>query len=113
MNYIVIVRCGLGKVIIYDILKNEFCESSLNLITGYKFIFAANTKVYIGECQKNVYESDSYDLRNWTRISTQNPVLDNQTSYSTIKNFSVYFLMNYKIYKFKLKTKKFKPVIEL
>lgn len=100
----------------YNIDKNNYIElPTINLaINISKFTFAAKNRAYVGEVQKNVYESAEDDLTRWACIFTTNTTVNYQMSHYNLINNSVFFLMYpNKLYEFKLETKEIKHIKDL
>lgn len=114
---IVIVGYHFEKVIRYDIKQNNYIElANISLSVGiHKFIFSAKSRIYIGQFQINIFESNKNDLTRWSCISSHNPVgAYYQMSCYVLLDDSV-FLLTYphSLYEFKLKTKEIVHVKDL
>lgn len=117
-NQILIVGFYIPKVISYDVVQNKYHELSgiLLALDAFKFVFTAESRVYIGENQNNIYESALNDTTRWTCISRTNSLIANyiQVSYYTLIDDSVFFLtFPNKLYEFKMKTKEIKHIKDL
>ncbi|CAG9310903.1 unnamed protein product [Blepharisma stoltei] len=113
LDQFIIAGFGETKAFIYDPLLDSFSLLPLETLvkSSIKVNCVANDRAYVIDSLGYVYESDPFNLYSWSQFVNAAMIGTFIFSYPVIYKDSLYFVLDYKLYRFYFSLKKSRKVL--